>query len=1201
MNLCGLLPLVDEIPAYRELLAQLAAGDLPGLLQPEARALGIFPAARAYLLAAIQRDAQRPLLVVTAQPERARELVEQIRQWSLLPEAVYHFPAPEALFYDRAAWPLQTVRERVSILGMLARPELHGRFRDLRRSAIIVASVSALLPKSVPSDVLAQHIRQVRVGERVSLNDFLSALLESGYQPAAVVEEIGFFSRRGGIVDLFSPGQPAPVRIELFGDEVDSLRFFDPATQRSLDTVSAITICPASEAMPAYGSRAAALVRQFDLSGLQAMSRQRWQQDLESLEFGESFRGIEFYLPCLYPEPASLLHYLSPDWLVILEDGTAEGEAAAGLIQQANGTRAELSDEGALPADYCYPYFGWEELEAAMVPRLGFALGYPRGSGEEQRSTALGAAFGPVESYGGQLQELIADYRQWRDDDRRVVLLSRQTPRLHDLLREEEIYPINSEAITTPPPAGSLTLVQGNHAEGWTLRTPLADSAAAQDKTILSLLTDNEIFGWAKYRRRREVRRRASSPEAFFADLSEGDYVVHIEHGVGIYRGLQRKTLDGVEREYLEIEYAEGDRLFVAVSQADRVARYVGIGEERPALQRLGTADWSRIKAKAKKAVEEVAEDLLALYAAREVIPGHAFAEDTVWQAEMESAFPYQETEDQLSAIAEVKRDMERPRPMDRLICGDVGYGKTEVALRAAFKAVMDGKQVAILVPTTVLAQQHYLTFRYRLEPFPVAVEMLSRFRTRQEQEQILKNLAEGRVDIVVGTHRLIQRDVVFKDLGLLIIDEEQRFGVIHKERLKQLRGQVDVLTLTATPIPRTLHMALTGARDMSTIDTPPEERLPIRTQVAEYSDSLVRKAILREKSRGGQVYFVHNRVQGIRQIAQQLRHLVPEASFVIGHGQMDEEELSRVMLDFVSGKYDVLVCTTIIESGLDIPNVNTIIVNHADKFGLAQLYQLRGRVGRSSTQAYAYFLYSKGQGLTDVARRRLEAIMESSELGGGFRVAMRDLEIRGGGEILGTRQHGHIAAVGFDLYTRLLAQAIRAFKEKSGKSTDLEASAPFSALSPEPSPNVDLPVDAHLPEEYIPEVNLRLKLYQRLASLTKLEEIEAIAQELEDRFGKLPEPVQNLLYLLRVKVLAERAGASAVSLDNGRVNIRFASPEAFVPVKPVVLRDFGQIAKTTASFASIPWGRGGKLSRDTLEQLLQAIADARAAEPQCR
>ena len=681
--------------------------------------------------------------------------------------------------------------------------------------------------------------------------------------------------------------------------------------------------------------------------------------------------------------------------------------------------------------------------------------------------------------------------------------------------------------------------------------------------SFLWFLTDAELFGWGKPKPRRPQRTRALAPEVFFADVKPGDCVVHIEHGIGRFKGLLKMTLDGTEREYLQVEYAQGDQLYVPVHQADRLARFVGPGEGSPSLHRLGTLEWEQVKARAKKAVAEIAIDLLDLYASREVVQGHAFSPDAPWQHELEASFPYVETEDQLVAIEAVKHDMEQPRPMDRLICGDVGYGKTEVALRAAFKAIMDGKQVAVLVPTTVLCQQHYTNFSRRLAAFPVTVGTLSRFQTSSNQDRTISGLATGSIDLVVGTHRLLSKDVAFRDLGLLIVDEEQRFGVAHKERIKQLRTEVDVLTLTATPIPRTLHMSLTGVRDLSTIETPPEERLPVKTFVGEFDESLIRQAILRELDRNGQIYFVHNRVQGIQQIAARVQKIVPEASVAVGHGQMPEKELSAVMLAFAEGTYDILVCTSIIESGLDIPNANTIIINRADQFGLAQLYQLRGRVGRSAVRAYSYLLVDKYKTLTEDARRRLEALQEASELGAGFRIAMEDLEIRGAGELLGARQHGHISAVGFDLYTRLLAQAVteareNLTKDEGPKTKDDEALGPSSSVLRRnlleeplaPTVTLDLNLPARLPESYVPEASLRLQLYRRLAGLTEQAAIDEMGQELVDRFGPLPEPVENLLYVVRVKVLAVNAGVEAISQEDGQLVLKSAALESMDRVK---------------------------------------------------
>ncbi|MFN2228090.1 MAG: transcription-repair coupling factor, partial [Anaerolineae bacterium] len=808
---------------------------------------------------------------------------------------------------------------------------------------------------------------------------------------------------------------------------------------------------------------------------------------------------------------------------------------------QARALQADLVKAGELPPDFPRPYLAWDELRERLCTGTCLVLG---GRPQEGQATLLGDVFGHGERYGGQLKLVLDGFQKKRDDGERVVVVSRQARRISELLEERHTTAVPVDEIAEPPPAGSLALVQGTLAEGWVLRP------GHERPPALHLLTDAEVFGWARPAPRRAHRPRPSAPEAFFADVEPGSYVVHIEHGIGLFKGLVKMGFSGAEREYLLVEYAAGDKLYVPVYQADRLSRYVGVSDHDPRINRLGTAEWEQVKSRTKKAVEEIADDLLALYAAREVVEGHAFSPDTLWQAELEASFPYVETDAQVRALEQIKADMEQPRPMDRLIAGDVGYGKTEVALRAAFKAVMDGKQVAILVPTTVLAQQHYQTFSERLASFPISVEMLSRFLTRRKQDDVVARLGRGGVDIVIGTHRLLSDDIVFKDLGLLIIDEEQRFGVGHKEKLKQMRQEVDVLTMTATPIPRTLHMSLTGVRDMSTIDTPPEERLPVRTHVGEYDETLIRQAILREMDRGGQVYFVHNRVMGIYQMAQRLRKLLPEAKIVVGHGQMAERELEQVMLEFAAGKADVLVCTSIIESGLDIPNANTLVVNRADRFGLAQLYQLRGRVGRGARRAYAYLMHPQASSLSETARQRLQTIGEATELGAGFRIAMRDLEIRGAGELLGSRQHGHIAAVGFDLYTRLLARAVqetrsqrRVAGDDGGEALPLEEAAPY--LMPlEQSVQINLPLAAYLPDDYILDATLRLQLYRRLAGVAEQEDIGELSAEMEDRFGPLPQEAQNLFYQLQLKLLALAAGARALVTEEGQVVIRADSLE---------------------------------------------------------
>jgi transcription-repair coupling factor (superfamily II helicase) len=1158
LNLSGLLPFLNEIPAYCHLVDTLqkpeGSGHSDGLLPGSRTApLSLLAPVRSYLIAALQQDLGRPILVVTAQPERAQQLCDELRVWSATPEGVLRFPESDALPYERVPWAMETIRERLATLATLSpipRPP------SPVPSPLVVTSARALMQKTIPLEEFKASTHTLCAGQTICLQKMLAHWYTLGYRPESVVEEPGTFSRRGGIIDVFPPASPWPVRIELFGDQIESLRTFDPTSQRSQESITFFTVTPASEALLKYGQRAAKLVANLDLAGCHSPARSEFKRDQEALKRGEGFRGLEFYIPYLYPQPGMLMDYLPSEGLLLIDDWVELEATVEDLETQAIKLRGDLAEAGDLPCGLIVPYFTSQELEPVLTSRGPLVLGYdwsvfdadlvdaqeqshlmeaqtnvrkatPHGTVAPFR-LRLSQHFTPGPRYGGQLKRVLEDCRSMTDEGQRVVVVSRQARRLSELLTERGIHATPVADVPEPPPPRSLTLVQGTLTEGWRLQ--IADC---------NLLTDAEIFGWARPLPRRVPQPRAVTPEAFFSDVAPGDHVVHIEHGIGLFQGLTKLTVDGTEREYLQVDYAAGDKLYVPIHQVDRLSRYVGVGDRPPFVHRLGTTDWAQVKARAKRAVEDIARDLLELYSAREVIPGHAFSPDTPWQAELEAAFPYIETKDQLAAVEAVKADMEQVKPMDRLICGDVGYGKTEVSLRAAFKAVMDGKQVALLVPTTVLAQQHYQTFLERLKPFPVEVEMLSRFRSRREQQKILERLRKGQVDIVIGTHRLLQKDVAFKDLGLLIIDEEQRFGVTHKEKLKQMRKEVDVLTLTATPIPRTLHMSLMGVRDMSTIETPPEERLPIVTHVGEYDESLIRKAILRELARGGQVYFVHNRVQGINQMAQRLAKIVPEATQAIGHGQMPERELERAMLDFAAGKVDVLVCTSIIQNGLDIPNTNTIIVNRADRFGLAQLYQLRGRVGRSAVRAYAYFLHTRHQRLSETARKRLQTILEASELGAGFRIAMRDLEIRGAGELLGARQHGHIAAVGFDLYCRMLAQAVR---ELRGEEPSQLLGEEVAYLQPLGSGvQINLPLAVSLPEDYVPDERLRLHLYRRLAGLSTLGGVDDVAQELEDRFGELPQATVNLLYQLRLKILAVAAGVQAISTEEGQVVIKAA------------------------------------------------------------
>ena len=1099
-----LSPLVESCG---ELVAALGKGEpLP--------ALSLRRAARLPVLAALNRLVQGPFLLVTDRADHALTLFDELSLWA--PEAPrLLFPEPTSLFYEKTAWGPGTRRERLLVLTALASYHLPGA-REGGEAAhpILVAPARALMVRTLPRREFLKATRTLKPGQSASPEALARDWVALGYEYVNTVIAPGEFTRRGGILDIWAPAATQPTRIEFFGDEIESLRHFDPATQRTIKPHDRLLVTPA---------------REF-LSPAEA-----------NTPFEEP---SEFYIPLLHPSPASPLDYLPRQALVLFDDLQAVQDAVQDVEEQAVALRREALAEGAFAEDYPLPYLSWSELADSLPRGRTLELGGTAGDEQGLRALNLPDRFVAGPRYAGRLKPFMEHVTERAGDGEQVVIVSRQSARLKELWSEQHL-----EAHPYAP-----SFVDSSLTEGFTFIPVSAPP--------VHLFTDGEIFGWRRPEPRQRPRAVAESPEGAYADLQAGDYVVHADHGIGIFVGLVNRTIDGIEREYLCIEYADEAQLYVPVHQADRITRYVGADNRTPTLSRLGGAEWRNVKGHVKEAVVEVAQDLLDLYAQRSVVEGYAFAPDTAWQQELEASFPYVETEDQVRVLGEVKSDMEISRPMDRLICGDVGYGKTEVALRAAFKAVMDGKQVALLVPTTVLAQQHYQTFCQRLAAFPVMVEMLSRFRSPQEQREIVRKLIEGSVDIVIGTHRLLSSDVKFKDMGLLIIDEEQRFGVAHKEALKKMRSEVDVLTLTATPIPRTLYMTLTGVRDISTINTPPEERLPSITHVGPYAPRLVRQAILRELERGGQVFFVHNRVQTIGAMYQHLAHLVPEARIAIAHGQMAEHVLSERMRQFSEGDVDVLLSTSIIESGLDIPNANTLIVDRADSFGLAQLYQLRGRVGRGAQRAYAYFFKHTRRPSTIEGRERLETIAENTQLGAGYSIAMRDLEIRGAGDILGTRQHGHIAAIGFHLYTRLLADAVRRLRP-------LQAPLPGDGRPlPPPIPaNVDLPMPASIPATYVTDKIMRLRLYRRMADLRSLEEVDSLEEEFKDRFGELPEAVSNLLYQIKVKLLAERAGLSSISSENGQLVLRY--PEN---VMPDTLPDLGPNVRAGKTALWLPY-----------------------------
>ena len=1164
MNLARILDVIDELPAYESLLSDVKAGR-------SVQAMGLARSGRPAVLARLFLDVGQPVVLLTGRVEHVPAWQQALEAWLPAGYDVLRFAEPTPLPYDRGPWSERCRQDRLAVFTRLMSGQ-HPLLPPAARPPLILTSARALLHKTLPRQRFVAALRVLRTGQILDLEKVLQGWQEVGYERVSVVESPGQFSQRGGIIDLYPAAVPYPVRIELFGDEVDTLRYFDPATQRSNDVpdneIDHILVPPVREALPGrvqgLGSHLAAVAepKRDDLPA--------WQDDIAMLEAGIPSPNMEFYLPMMYARPASLLSYLPANALVLVDDW---GDLAA-AVQELHEHAAQIADDQpGLPPDYPNPLFSWEALVEELEGRQTVLMGPGEGVVRQPRPglppkvvTTLADAFQPGPRYGGQVRPLLTQLKAAHQDKERTVIVSSQAQRLADLWADEggqassalfEVTPRPVASLERLPEPGEIIFVQGSLQEGFVLER------YTDNRVLLSLLTDAEIFGWKRPAPRRLRASRPVAPETPFADIKAGDYIVHIEYGIGQFTGLVVRAVGGMEREYLQVKYANNDVLYVPVHHADRLSKWIGPEENTPNVHRLGERHWRNAKAKAQQAIAELADELLALYAARETISGHAFAPDDSWQAELEASFPYQETEDQLHALAEVKADMEQPRPMDRLICGDVGYGKTEVALRAAFKAVMDGKQVAILVPTTVLAQQHYNTFTQRLRTFPLTVEMLSRFRTSSRQAEIIRQLREGQIDIVIGTHRLLSDDVSFKDLGLLVIDEEQRFGVNHKETLKRLRTEVDVLTMTATPIPRTLHMGLAGLRDISMIDTAPAERLPVQTYVGEADDTLLRRAIFRELDRGGQIFFVHNRIQSIEIVQKMLQDLLPDARIAVGHGQLNERELEQVMTRFVDGEVDILLSTTIIESGLDIPNANTLIVDRAELFGLAQLYQLRGRVGRGTRRAYAYFFHSPWHTLTPDAQARLEAVAEYTELGAGYSLAMRDLEIRGAGELLGAQQSGHIAVIGFDLYARMLAQAVKQRKAaQRGETLPLEL--------PEPT-LIDLPLAAYVPTDYVPDPALRLRLYRRMAGQETLEDIDAIAAELADRFGPIPDPVDNLLYQLRVKVMAGRARVTSIMVEGGQIRLKLPGLEEMPRFR--LQRFLGSVVRVSRT--AIWFGRG--------------------------
>ncbi|MEG1193108.1 MAG: transcription-repair coupling factor [Clostridia bacterium] len=1210
--MCLFEPL-NRLPEYQGLAKALAQPGAQGVF-------GLDDSQRLHLLAALARDTGRPLILVTNSEQSAARCVQDLSQ--LLGEGVMAFPAREVSFLRTAAASHDLGMRRLHALGMA----VTGRLKAL------VVPADALMHRLMPKASFLAGMISISEGERMEPSVLMEKLTASGYERVDVAEARGQCALRGGILDVYPIGQDNAVRFEFFDDEIDSLRDFDVMTQRSIGRRKSVEIFPAAEVLLGSAEAQAAaerlqaalmaacstqkvgepldrqrqLEQEYDLLpieqfqdlikdekdralaawpvhpapdgkresyALRTTLGRNFSSRLDLLKRGHCFQGAESLITLLYPKTSTLFDYFDGALVALDQPERLRERCENRYLEFEEHFKTALEREDALP-DQANLLLAYDQLLVRLThERVAVVSSFARTLSDFEFSGLHKFDGRGSTGYQGNLHELSTDIANWVKDAWQVVVLAggvARGQRLNRQLFEEHITaPFVESAPDALSPCEPIILPIG------------LERGFLYPALKFAVVTEGDIFGKSKHK---AVAKASSGDKlAAFTDLAVGDYVVHESHGIGRYMGTVRLASEGTYRDFLHIQYMGSDKLYVPTDQLDRVQKYIGSEGDAPKLNRLSGGEWQRQKAKVQKAVQDIAGELIKLYAARSAVSGYAFSPDTTWQRQFEDAFEFEETPDQLQAIIDVKRDMEAPRVMDRLLCGDVGYGKTEVALRAIFKAVMDGKQAALLAPTTILVQQHYATMLRRFDGFPIRVDTLSRFRTQVEQKHTLELLARGEVDVIIGTHRLLGKDVKFKDAGLLVVDEEQRFGVKHKENIKDLKRSIDVLTLSATPIPRTLHMSMVGIRDMSLLQTPPEERYPVQTYVVEYSDGLVRDAILRELARGGQVYVLHNRVQTIDVMYARLKKLVPEARIVVGHGQMREHALEDVMLDFYEGKYNVLLCTSIIEAGLDVPRANTLIVCDADRFGLSQLYQLRGRVGRSNRLAYAFLTVSPGKVLTETADKRLNAIREFTEFGSGFRVAMRDLEIRGAGNLLGSEQSGHMASVGYDLYVKMIEDAVRTLRGDV-RQGDIET-------------KVDLRVDAYLPAEYVASDVTRVEMYKKIASIRTREEREDLIEELIDRFGDPTRPVMNLIEIAHLKALCQQVGIDLVTGHAGELTLRFsqlASPDVAALV--TALSAFQkmvrlQAGKTTALIYTGNKGSVEELLRGAVGMMAQVAA----------
>ena len=1100
-----------QSPPFKQVLQRIAGGDRDILVHGMPAPLG------AFLLTAIQRQLNRQIVVVAADENHAESWRDDLAAIAGV-GVVHYFPAWDVGLYDGRSPDSDVSGLRIEAVARLASGT----------PTIIVAPAAALLTPVIPRAALEHATLHLAAGDERSLDGLISHLVDAGFERVPTVDGVGQFSSRGGILDIYPVGHEQPIRLEFFGDEIESIRSFDVITQRSVTNIGKADVLPAREVIlhpPFFDDYVPNLARAEQETGVDLTSVK------DEFELGTTaLDGVEMFMTILYGADSGLFGYLPDDVLLYVEESEdldTELEKALAPSRRDWQKHAERSTH--LPLSRLVRDGDWLHAQLETRPRLR-----PAPLGQVDAAIRFGATAPRIVQ--GELAVLRQEINRLDEESYDIHILSEtqgQSSRLQEIFADW---------------SDDLTYDLGALSQGFIF-----------PEAKVAILNDHEIFSRQKGRYRYR-RFKSAKPISSFDAMQRGDFVVHVNHGIGRYTGLRRLTISNRDHDCLEVTYQGRDKLFVPVEQLGLLRRYSSSEGDVPLLSKLGSSAWEKLKERTKEEIFKMAGELIQLYAARKSLPGMKFSADTAMMRELEAAFPFQETPDQLRTVEEVKQDMESPHPMDRLVCGDVGYGKTEVAVRAAFKAVCDHKQVAVLVPTTILAQQHFQTFSERMAPFPVRVDVMSRFRNAKDLKGVAQDVTDGKVDILIGTHRILSQDVKFRDLGLLVVDEEQRFGVKHKERLKHFKALVDVVTLTATPIPRTMHMSLMGARDMSVINTPPADRLPIHTEILAFDEGRIAEAIQREIARGGQVYFVHNRVQSIHRLVDFLQELLPEVRFAVGHGQMPSRQLEQIMFDFLERKYDCLVSTMIIESGIDIPSVNTILVNRADMLGLSQLYQIRGRVGRSKERAYAYLMVPKGKKLTRKSRLRLRAVEEFADLGSGFNIAMRDMEIRGAGNLLGAQQHGFITAVGFDLYTRLLDEAVRELK---GETVEKQI-----------DPEIKIAVTAYIPEDYVPDGDLKMEFYQRLAEAQRVVDLLAIKEEMEDRFGRAPWQAKALLHIMEIKVMAKQLGLESVQLEKSRFSLHF--PES-VQVSPA---DIQRLVEKSSS--QLEFNVGARLSIET-------------------